>query len=86
MWRGSGMLKPFTCPCEVLDHDPECSEYAVVYFGKTPFTEDGIDIYSRNCADFPQERLDQILERLKASHPGAWAKIQQRELKATLKG
>ncbi len=38
VWRGCGWLKPFTCPCEVLAYDAECADYAVVYFGSTPFT------------------------------------------------
>jgi histidinol-phosphatase (PHP family) len=31
----------------VVDHDPQCAEWAVTYFSATPFTKAGIDLYAR---------------------------------------
>ncbi|GAX81764.1 hypothetical protein CEUSTIGMA_g9192.t1 [Chlamydomonas eustigma] len=59
-WRGNGLLWLVKCDCEVLAWDPEW-QWCVVEFGKTPFTDSGIDVYSRIEGPLPQEKLDAIL-------------------------
>lgn len=47
LWRGSGLIRPLMSGWFVLGHDEEYAEWAVTYFAKTPFTEAGMDVYSR---------------------------------------
>lgn len=50
-WRGSGLLKPISCRWEVLGWGERTGEageverWAVTWFAKTLFTEEGLDVY-----------------------------------------
>ncbi|SPO03380.1 uncharacterized protein DNG_06063 [Cephalotrichum gorgonifer] len=50
-WRGSGLLKPISCRWELLgwgertQADGTVERWAVTWFAKTLFTEEGIDVY-----------------------------------------
>ena len=56
---------PPPCPClQVVAHDPECKEYAVVHFGPTLFTEAALDIMSRTRGGITEERRAAIIQSL----------------------
>lgn len=50
-WRGSGLLKPISCRWEILGwgektrEGGEIERWAVTWFAKTIFTEEGLDVY-----------------------------------------
>jgi len=51
-WRGSGLLKPISCPWEMIGWGErvnaatgQTERWAVTWFAKTLFTEEGLDVY-----------------------------------------
>ena len=68
-WRGKGWLMIASSHWEVLAWGPQEGEvrdeaWAVTYFAKTPFTPEGIDIYSRKKEGVSDEVVDAIKEAL----------------------
>lgn len=50
-WRGSGLLKPISCRWELLGWgertvEGKSEKWAVTWFAKTLFTEEGVDVYT----------------------------------------
>ena len=45
-------------------HDPGFMEYAVIHFAATPFTEEGLDIVTRERDGLSDDRLAAVKEEL----------------------
>lgn len=63
-WKGKGLLRIAKSKWEVKLIDEE-HEWAVIYFSKTLFTPEGVDIISREAAMSP-ETLNEIKEKMAA--------------------
>lgn len=48
-------------------HDPGFTDFAVVHFAATPFSEEGLDILTRERGDLSDERLLAIKQELECS-------------------
>ena len=72
VWRGKGLLKPLSSKWKVALIDEENGEWAVIYFSKTLFTPEGVDIISKNNslsnAVWEQIRLRISADPLLAKH------------------
>lgn len=67
-WRGDRWyMRWVTSHWCVVDHDPQCAEWAVTYFSATPFTKAGIDLYTRTPT-LSRGQSTLILDRLQ-QHP-----------------
>jgi hypothetical protein len=64
VWRGKGILKVLSSKWKVALKDEQAGRWAVIYFSKTLFTPEGVDIISRETS-LPKETWDMI--RLKMS-------------------
>jgi hypothetical protein len=64
-WRGKGFLKIASSNWEVVFKDEEQGQWAVIYFSKTLFTPEGVDIISRT-EELSPEMLKEINEKIKA--------------------
>lgn len=79
-WRGKGWLKIASAHWEIVDwglggeggivvgetdgHGKEVEEWAVIWFQKTIFTPEGIDIFSRGKKGLKEETVKAVKERL----------------------
>lgn len=69
-WRGSGLLKPISCPWEMIgwgervDAEGRTEKWAVTWFAKTLFTEEGLDIYTDRREGMSEELEGLILAAL----------------------
>ena len=70
LWRGSGALALITCRCRVLAVGPG-GGWALVFFGTTPFTAAGVDVYRRTNAEFGPEELEAVLAAARADPEAA---------------
>ena len=68
VWRGSGALALISCRCRVLAVGPD---WAVVFFGTTPFTAAGVDVYRRTNAEFSEAELSAVLAVARADPEAA---------------
>lgn len=73
LWRGYGLLKPFSSHWQILAHsnsfidqEAEGPVWLVTYFTKTLFTKAGIDLYVRETLSETLYR--EILQKLKSHH------------------
>ena len=64
-WRGKGFLKIAASNWKVAFKDEEHGQWAVIYFSKTLFTPEGLDIISRTTELSP-ETLKEINEKIKS--------------------
>ncbi|KAI4599125.1 hypothetical protein KJ359_002083 [Pestalotiopsis sp. 9143b] len=70
-WRGKGMLKPFTSYWEVLGWgeqtapDREVERWLVIWFAKTLFTEEGVDILTDRKEGLSEQTFSAITTQLK---------------------
>ncbi|KAK9778941.1 hypothetical protein SCAR479_04177 [Seiridium cardinale] len=80
-WRGSGLLKLITSHWEVLGFGELATgeRWMVIWFAKTLFTEEGVDVLTDEQAGLPEPALNTILDRLaKLDHVG---KIVEKDMK-----
>ena len=63
-WRGHGLLSFAKSKWEVRLMDEE-HQWAVIYFSKTLFTPEGVDIISRN-KDLSEKVIDEIRRKMKS--------------------
>ncbi|CAI4217236.1 unnamed protein product [Parascedosporium putredinis] len=69
-WRGSGLLKPISCPWEMIgwgervDAEGRTEKWAVTWFAKTLFTEEGLDVYTDRREGMSEELEGLILAAL----------------------
>jgi len=63
VWRGKGFLKLLSSNWRVALRDEQNGQWAVIYFSKTLFTPEGVDIISRE-ASLPKETWDAIRDRM----------------------
>ncbi|PKS06996.1 hypothetical protein jhhlp_005593 [Lomentospora prolificans] len=69
-WRGGGLLKPISCPWEMIgwgervNSEGVTERWAVTWFAKTLFTEEGLDIYTDRYEGMSEELAGLILEAL----------------------
>ncbi len=72
VWRGKGLLKLVSSEWKVALKDEERGEWAVIYFSKTLFTPEGVDIISRKPSlsdvTWEQIRLKMSADPLLAKH------------------
>lgn len=72
VWRGKGLLKVVSSNWKVALRDEEDGQWAVIYFSKTLFTPEGVDIISRNPslsdATWQQIRLKMSADPILAKH------------------
>ncbi|ETS79384.1 hypothetical protein PFICI_09237 [Pestalotiopsis fici W106-1] len=73
IWRGKGLLKPFTSHWEVLgwgwgEHMPDgdAERWMVIWFAKTLFTEEGIDILTDRKEGLSEKTLSDLKTQLKS--------------------
>ena len=67
-WRGTGLLYPITSNWRVVAVDVS-QRYAVIYFSKTMFTPEGMDVISKDAAvdDVTRTRMDDLVKAAAAS-------------------
>jgi hypothetical protein len=58
VWRGKGLLSLVRSKWNVVLQDPD-GQWAVIWFSKTPFTPEGVDIISRT-PQLPEKTLNHI--------------------------
>ena len=66
-WRGKGWLKVASCHWEFVDWGQGAGaeeEWAVIWFEKTIFTPEGIDIFARGKEGLKEETVREIKEKL----------------------
>lgn len=72
VWRGKGLLKWVSSTWKVALKDEDHGEWAIIYFSKTLFTPEGVDIISRtptlSNATWEQIRLKMSTDSILAKH------------------
>lgn len=72
IWRGTGLLKLVTSTWKVALKDEENGQWAVIFFSKTLFTPEGVDIISKNpslpAATWEKIKLKMSVDPLLAKH------------------
>lgn len=63
-WRGKGWLKIASSHWEVVEWSEGGEEWAVIWFQKTLFTPEGMDIFSREKEGLREETVGGIKRRL----------------------
>ena len=66
VWRGKGLLSLLRSKWKVVLQDPD-GQWAVIWFSKTLFTPEGVDIISRTPKFSPQMLAD--IKAKMADHP-----------------
>ncbi|QHV93692.1 lipocalin/fatty acid-binding family protein [Spirosoma endbachense] len=67
IWRGKGVLRLVRSQWQVVLQDPN-GQWAVIWFSRTLFTPEGVDIISRTPQQLPEKTLNHI-KSLMADNP-----------------
>jgi hypothetical protein len=65
-WRGKGVLKIASSEWEVLGHGKEEGGWVVIWFEKTLFTPEGMDLLARRKEGVGEDVVGKVKEGLKA--------------------
>ena len=68
---------------QIVDCDPELEEWCVIYFGKTPLTDAGVDVYVRQRDALSPARLEAIMASAYDKDPSLEALVKGAALEAT---
>ncbi|KAL2107088.1 hypothetical protein VUR80DRAFT_5709 [Thermomyces stellatus] len=84
-WRGSGLLKPISCRWELLGWGERTvggavERWAVTWFAKTLFTEEGLDVYCDRREGMSEETAGEIREGLESVGKEELAKLVKERL------
>lgn len=84
-WRGSGLLKPISCRWELIGWGErtvggEVERWAVTWFAKTLFTEEGVDVYCDRREGMSEETAGEIRKALEGVGREQLAKLAKERL------
>lgn len=84
-WRGAGLLKPISCRWELLGWGERGAEgaverWAVTWFARTLFTEEGVDVYCDRREGMSEETAGEIRRALEGVGREELAKLVKERL------